>query len=167
MADLIALTHEDAEEVAELVAEFYPEALRPDLEQTREGLDGEFCLGVHRNGALDGVLLAWLDNTLVEGRREQVVFVEDLIGESADIEVLFERVLAEVEQGTAIEGIICNEAQPELLQNGSALSSLGYGLSGSHTYRCESSGEMMTWVRFEPARQDPPEDLWDGTTFEG
>lgn len=165
MSDLILLSADHVDQVFELVSGFYPEAFHPDKPDLLQSLAADFCLGVEQGGRLSGLLLAWVDRSLVQGRNEKVIYVEDLVAGGRDLEDLLEFLLELAGEagleGMPIEGTLCDEVHT--LDDFTAHVPTGYSLAGSHSYFDAHTGQQMTWVRFEAVQSSvAPQDVWVG-----
>ncbi|MGE0495920.1 MAG: GNAT family N-acetyltransferase [Vulcanimicrobiota bacterium] len=163
MTEIINLTAEHAEEVERLAQSHYPAPYQMSLEEITENLeglqsdDGNFCFGVVEEGKLVGYFMAWLDNSLVEGRAEDVVLVDDVVLSQKARRHLFALLKAMLEAmeeaglgGLPIEGTVRKTAEETFANHPQAIERLGYQLVASHEYDDNSLGESLVWLRFEP-----------------
>lgn len=174
----------DAEQIAELAADFYPEELLCEASEiahsltlaVREG--GNFSVGLVQRGQLIAYMLAWLEESRVEGMRESVVLIDDLAlatGQIEDLRLLLSH-LAQQLQGAglthlAIEGSLLPDTRELFLDQERFFASLGYELVASQDYWEEEVGAELTWVRYErPVEAEveatvSADEVWDGAEF--
>ncbi len=163
MASVITLNIEHASEIQELADRYYPAAYHLSVEDIAENFDGlqdedyNFCFGLVMDGRLEGYIMAWLDNSLVEGRAEDVVLVDDICLSPRARRYLFyllQSLAKAIEEaglnGIPIEGTLRPEGESTFLGDRVSFEELGYCLVGKHKYKDEALGEELTWVRFEP-----------------
>jgi hypothetical protein len=163
-----ALEPADAEQIAELACELYADELfvHPDdiaaslLSAQAEG--SNFSLGVLNNGILLGYLLAWLEESRVEGNREEVVLVEDVaLSEEARPQLagLFKAFVELLEEAECahlpIEAALVAGTRPLFMAQKPVFARLGYDLVASHDYWEEELEQTLTWVRFERQSTEP------------
>ncbi len=168
---VVALTADWADRVGALADAHYPESYRlsvEDIEENLEGLEmdeGNFCYGlVDPRRKLLGYLMAWVDNSLVEGRAEDVVLVDDVVLDRPAKGYLFSLLKRMIQQMSeagfshlAIEGTLRKNAESTFLKHPQAIERLGYELVASHEYEDTSLGESLVWVRFERVPEDQVE----------
>lgn len=169
MSRIIALGPQHAAEIEKLARRIHPESFQlseDDLAENLEGVEEEgcnFCLGVQDDQKkLLGYLMAWLDNTLVEGRIEDVVLVDDLAllpSARGHLGSLLKALLRAMDEagcpGAPIEGTVRKELETNFTSHPELIEGLGYQLVGSHEYVDESLGERLVWIRFEPLEGRP------------
>ncbi|MBI3929254.1 MAG: hypothetical protein HY319_27155 [Armatimonadetes bacterium] len=176
-ATVIALTAVHAREIQALADRFYPTSFRMTAEDIAENLEGlqeedcNFCFGVEEDGRLVGYLMAWLDNSLVEGRAEDVVLVDDICLERGHRSYLYPllkamaRALDEAGyRGIPIEGTARKQAEQTFISHPEVIESLGYRMAANHEYTDESLRETLVWVRFESVAEPDylaPEDRYE------
>ncbi|MEW6284201.1 MAG: hypothetical protein AB1758_36645 [Candidatus Eremiobacterota bacterium] len=168
MSRLLTLTPQHAAEVESLARRLYPEGYHLSEEDIAENLEGveeegcNFCIGVQDDDRLVGYVMAWLDNTLVEGRVEDVVLVDDLAllpSARPHLYTLLRGLLRGMEEagcgGLPIEGTVRKSLEETFTAHAGVFETLGYQLVGSHEYTDESLGEVLVWIRFETAEARP------------
>lgn len=159
--EIVTLEPEDAELVEELANHHYPVNYPMSYDDISENLfrnDKEsFCFGVDDNGKLVGYLMAWVDNTMVEGKREKVVLVDDIVLSHRARHQLFrllKSMISEMQERglgqLAIEGSARPTSSHTFMAHPEALERLGYELTSKAEYYEEEFDETLTWVRFEP-----------------
>ena len=166
MTEIISLTAEYAEEVDRLAQSHYPAPYQMSLEEITENLeglqtdDGNFCFGVLDDGKLIGYFMAWLDNSLVEGRAEDVVLVDDVVLSHKARRHLFALLKTMIEAmeeaglaGLPIEGTVRKTAEETFASHPQAVERLGYQLVATHEYEDQALGEALVWLRFEPYQE--------------
>ena len=164
---IVALTADRAPEIEELAGCQWPYRLpSQDLAENLQGLDEDgcnFCFGLENEGRLTGYILAWVDNSLMEGRAEDVVLVEDVHLQPGFRRYLFHLLRQALKamrsagyRGLPVEGTLRQGAQETFTRHPEALEMLGYHLAGSKSYHDEATGEDLMWVRFEPAEGPQP-----------
>jgi len=163
---IVALTADRAPEIAELAGCQWPYRLPcQDLMENLQGLDEDgcnFCFGLEHEGKLTGYILAWVDNSLMEGRAEDVVLVEDVLLQPGSRRYLFHllrRALNAMRsagyRGLPVEGTLRQGAQETFTRHPEAMEMLGYRMAETKSYHDEATGEDLTWVRFEPFEGPP------------
>lgn len=182
--NLQALEPQDAEQIAELAADFYPEEMLYEATEiaaalasaVREG--GNFSVGLLERGNLVAYMLAWLEESRVEGLRESVVLIDDLAlatGEIEDLRLMLSHLVRQLEGAglthLAIEGSLLPDTRELFLNQARFFASLGYELVASHDYWEEELGAELTWVRYERPLEAEVEaeasasEVWDGAEF--
>lgn len=163
MSRILQLTAAYAHEIESLASKVHPESLQMTEEYIAENLEGveeegcNFCLGVQDDKKrLVGYLMAWLDNTLVEGRIEDVVLVDDLAllpSARGHLGSLLKALLRAMDEagcsGFPIEGTVRKELEQNFTAHPELIEGLGYQLVSSHEYTDESLEEVLVWIRFE------------------
>lgn len=156
---IIVLEPQDAKRVQELAEEFYPESFDQDLSTIRDNLSGSldetFCFGIEQGTELVGYMIAFIANTFIEGREEEVIVIDDLVVTPNHRSGLF-RLLEELRfaaeetgaVGLPVEACLRVPLAKSVAKHGKLLSRLGYHLVGGHHYQDEGLGEDMVWVRF-------------------
>ncbi|MBN9413906.1 MAG: hypothetical protein J0I12_00650 [Candidatus Eremiobacteraeota bacterium] len=178
------LEPQDAEQIAELAADFYPEEMLYEAGDiasalataVREG--GNFSVGLVERGNLLAYMLAWLEESRVEGLRESVVLIDDLAlatGEAEDLRLLLSHLVQRLEQADlthlAIEGSLLPDTREMFWGLARFIGSLGYELVASQDYWEEEVGAELTWVRYERPAEAEVEvqvsvaEVWDGAEF--
>lgn len=158
---IVLLKPDDAENVETLASHHYPPNYPMPLEDILENLEkadrNSFCFGVEDNGVLLGYLMAWIDNTLVEGRKEKVLLVDDIVLSHRARSHLFrllQSMIYEMQKrgfGTLpIEGSARPSSGHTFMGHPEALERLGYELTSLSEYYEEEFEETLTWVRYEP-----------------
>ncbi len=180
--NLQLLEPHDAEQIAELAADFYPEEMLYDAAEiaaaltsaTREG--GNFSVGLLARGNLKAYMLAWLEESRVEGLRESVVLIDDLAlatGEIEDLRLMLSHLVRQL-QGAglahlAIEGSLLPDTREFFLDQTDFFASLGYEMVASQDYWEDDFGAELTWVRYERPLEVEAElsasEVWDGVEF--
>lgn len=179
---LQALEPQDAEEIAALARHHYPEEMALEASEIADSLSaaeeegGNFSLGLLDHGQLRAYMLAWLEESRVEGLRESVVLIDDLTvatGALSDLQKLFRSLVGNLEDSglshLAIEGTVLPETRDTLLGQQRFFSSLGYELVASRDYFEEEIGVELTWVRYErpvEVEASAASEGWDGSEFE-
>ena len=175
---VIALGQDDAEAIEQLAEVHYPPEFHLDMEDVAKNLRQadevgfNFSFGLETKGALMGYLLAWLDNSRLEGRREDVVLIDDLVV-VPEARVHLKKLLSALAEelnskelgDLAVEAAIRAQDAGFLQLHTRFLESLGYELVAEVPYDDEDLGEGLTWVRFEPWSQkediEVPDDFFD------
>lgn len=159
--EIVFLEPEDAEFVEDLANHHYPVTYPMSYDDIVENLQkndkNSFCFGVEAEGRILGYLMAWIDNTMVEGRREKVVLVDDIVLSNKARHQLFRLLQAMIkemqERGFGklpIEGSARPTSSHTFMGHPEALERLGYELASTADYYEEEFDETLTWVRFEP-----------------
>ncbi len=159
--EIVALESDHAEMVQSLASHHYPSAYALPYETIVENLEkndeNSFCFGVESEGKLVGYLMAWLDTTMVEGRREKVVLVDDIVLGNRARHQLFRLLQAMIkemrERGLrhlAIEGSARPSSGNTFMGHPEVLERLGYELTSTADYYDDDFDETLTWVRYEP-----------------
>lgn len=160
--NIIDLDIADAEKIVELASQSYPHTYSNSLEDIQENLSGRdqdsFFLGVEDDGGvLVGYFMAWLDNTMIEGKTETVCLIDDIaLKKKARLALfaLLEEMIADMEERghglLPIEGSSRPNAGSTFLDHPEVMERLGYELVAKAEYYEEEFQEDLTWVRFEP-----------------
>lgn len=172
---LQSLESMDAELIAELASRLHPPELHLEPEEIAEALDAaaeeqsNFSMGFVDGSRLHGYMLAWLEESRVEGNRESVLLIEDLAVDDtvrSQVSKLFRILVQNLEESglhdIAIEAVVLASLQQTYANHTRLFSSLGYELAATSTYEDEDLGQEMVWVRYErPAEAEPelPQDL--------
>ncbi|MCW5871433.1 MAG: hypothetical protein KIS61_29530, partial [Candidatus Eremiobacteraeota bacterium] len=129
--NLQSLEPQDAEQIAELAADFYPEEMLYEAAEiaaaltsaVREG--GNFSVGLLERGNLMAYMLAWLEESRVEGLRESVVLIDDLAlatGEIEDLRLMLSHLVGQLQRAglthLAIEGSLLPDTRELFLNQG-------------------------------------------------
>lgn len=178
---LQALEPQDAESIAALARHYYPEEMALDPGEIADSLTaaeeegGNFSLGLVDHGQLRGYMLAWLEESRVEGVRESVVLIDDLTvgtGSVADLQKLLRSLVGNLEDSglshLAIEGTLLPETRDTFLGQQRFFASLGYELVASQEYFEDEIGVELTWVRYErpvEVEASAAAESWDGSEF--
>jgi len=178
---LQALEPHHAEQIADLAADYYPQELLVEAEEiahaltcaVREG--SNYSVGLLEKGKLLAYMLAWQEESRIEGRRESVVLIDDLAlatGEIEDLRLLFAHLVKQLQSSglthLAIEGSLLAETRELFLKQGRFFASLGYEMVASQDYWEEDLGAELTWVRYErplEAEAQAASEAWDGSEF--
>ncbi|MFN8610596.1 MAG: hypothetical protein U0931_23855 [Vulcanimicrobiota bacterium] len=177
-----ALEPQDAELIAELAADYYPEEMQFEASEIAEALasavdeGGNFSLGLVERGQLMAYMLAWLEESRLEGLRESVVLIDDLAlatGQVADLRLLISHLVRQLQDAglshLAIEGSLLPDTRDIFEGQQRFFSSLGYELVASQEYWEDELGAELIWVRYErPAEVEAEASTgegWDGSEF--
>lgn len=163
--DIVLLKEDDAEDVERLASHHYPSNYPMPLEDIRENLGkadrNSFYFGVEEKGELVGYLMAWLDNTMVEGRQEKVLLVDDIVLSNRARSHLFrllQSMITDMQKRgfgkLPIEGSTRPSSGHTFMGHPEALERLGYELTSLSEYYEEEFEETLTWVRFEPIAEN-------------
>ena len=160
---IVRLTPEDAERINALAERHYKSELalsKDEIEEnlkTAESEEGNFSFGLEENRELVGYLLAWLEESRIEGRKESVVLVDDLVVEPHarhGTKELIRSMVCELqdrEKGQlAVEAALLENVKDTFAQPRKFFESLGYELAAQIDYEDEDLQQSMTWVRYEP-----------------
>jgi len=171
--EIVFLEPEDAEYVETLAQHHYPPDFNLSFEDIVSNLEkndkSSFCFGVEAEGKLVGYLMAWIDNTMVEGRRERVVLVDDIVLSTRARSQLYRLIQTMCQQmeergfgKLPIEGSARPTSTNTFMGHPETLERLGYELVSKAEYYEEDFDETLTWVRFEPiAREEATIDTDD------
>lgn len=178
---LQSLEPQDAESIAALAATLYPEELQLEVHEIAEALEaaeeegGNFSVGLVENGHLKGYMLAWLEESRLEGLQESVLLIDDLAlpeGSTADLQKLLRNLVSQLEESQlahlAIEGTAPSSFAETLRSLERFIHKLGYELVASEDYFEDELGMELTWVRYErPAEVEASVagESWDGSEF--
>lgn len=159
---LQALEAVDAEAIAELAGREHGPELQPSVDELVQAFEaaqeeqGNFSLGLLDGTRLHGYLLAWLEESRLEGPPHSVVLVEDLLVDSlarAQLSMLLRVLVQNLDEAglghLPIESAVVRSRQATFEQLEDFIAQLGYELVGSHQYHDAELGEEVTWVRFE------------------
>lgn len=158
--DLVTLGVEDAERVQELAEYHYPESFDQELEDIETNLSGNpsetLCFGLEEDGHLVGYLMAWVRNTFIENRTEQVISIDDLVVEEGHRGSLF-RLLGKLRDsaverglyGLPVEGFLRGDIALNITSHPKLLARLGYKFVGANVYTDQRFGEEIVFVRYE------------------
>ena len=158
--EIVVLEPDDAELIEDLANHHYPVNYPMSIEDITENLEkndkNSFCFGVESGGKLLGYLMAWVDNTMVEGKRERVVLVDDIVLANRARHQLFrllQTMIDEMEKRgfgkLPIEGSARPTSSHTFMGHPEALERLGYELVSKAEYYEDEFEEELTWVRFE------------------
>lgn len=162
--EIVFLEPEDAELVEDLANHHYPITYPMSYQDIAENLQkndkDSFCFGVESEGKLLGYLMAWVDNTMVEGKRERVVLVDDIVLSNRarhQLYRLLQTMIEEMEKRgfgkLPIEGSARPTSSHTFMGHPEALERLGYELAAKAEYYEEEFEEDLTWVRYEPLEE--------------
>jgi len=149
----------DADQVYRLACEYYADDLHLTIDELVQSLRaadaefGNFSVALVDHGEMQAYLLAWLEESRVEGNRESVVLVDDVVAEPDLLSRLFRAMVDQLEdQGfahLAIEGTILPATRSLFGAQKRLFRTLGYELVASHDYFDEDLEIELTWVRYE------------------
>lgn len=178
------LEPQDAEQIAEVAADFYPEEMLCDPGEIAGALEAavregaNFSVGLVERGHLLAYMLVWLEESRVEGLRESVVLIDDLAlatGQPEDLRLLLSHLAQQLQQAglthLAIEGSLLPDTREIFSNQARFIESLGYELVASQDYWEEEVGAELTWVRYERPVEAEVEarvsaaEVWDGAEF--
>lgn len=178
---LQALEPRDAEQIADLAADYYPEEMLFDAAEVAHALScavregSNYSVGLLEQGKLVAYMLAWQEESRIEGRRESVVLIDDLAlatGEIEDLRLLFAHLVQQLEgrglTHLAIEGSLLADTRELFRKQGRFFASLGYEMVASQDYWEDGLGAELTWVRYErplEAEALAVSEAWDGSEF--
>jgi hypothetical protein len=164
---LQSLESMDAELIVELAGRLHPPELHLEAEDIAEALDAaadeesNFSMGFVDGSRLHGYMLAWLEESRVEGLRESVLLIEDVVVDDTarpQVGKLFRVLVQNLEESgltdIAIEATLLASMQPAFASHTRLFSSLGYELAASSTYEDDELGQEMIWVRYERPQQE-------------
>lgn len=158
--EIVVLEPEDAEIVEDLANHHYPANYPMSIEDILDNLSRSdrmsFCFGVEHEDKIVGYLMAWVDSTMVEGKRERVVLVDDIVLSNKARHQLFrllQAMIGEMEKRgfgrLAIEGSARPTSSHTFMDHPEALERLGYELCQKAEYYEDEFEETLTWVRYE------------------
>ena len=162
---IIDLEPDHADRIVQLAADNYPHTYGNSVTDIRENLEGRdedsFLMGVEDdNGSLIGYFMAWLDNTMVEGKTETVCLIDDIaLSRRARIALfaLLEEMISDLQNRghglVPIEGSSRPTSESTFLDHPEVMEKLGYELVAKAEYYEEEFKETLTWVRFETVVQ--------------
>ena len=171
--EIVVLEPEDAEFVEDLANHHYPPTYPMSAADIMDNLsrpdNKSFCFGVEHEEKIVGYLMAWVDNTMVEGKRERVVLVDDIVLSNKARHQLFRLLQAMLDEmkkrgfgQLPIEGSARPSSSHTFMNRPEALERLGYELCQKAEYYDEDFEEELTWVRYEPiVHEDATIDLDD------
>ena len=159
--DVMELELSDAEAIEDLANHHYPADYSIPLADICDNLtkkDKEsFFLGLkNEKGQLLGYLIGWIDNTMVDGRKEDVMLVDDVVVK-LEARHQFHRLLAAmIEEMKArdfgmlpLEASTRPEASDKITGHPNAFARLGYELTQTALIFDEEFQEELTWIRYE------------------
>lgn len=159
---IMPLRIEHSADIVRLATEYYTDRFHLSLEQVEDNFrdldddDANFCFALVDGDQFMGYIFAWLSNTLLEGRREDVVVVDDLVVAKKArrhvyrlIEAMVNDFEAEGFGGLPIEGAVRKTIESTFLGHAALFQRLGYELVGQHEYVDDDLDEAFVWVRFE------------------
>lgn len=163
--ELQALDRGDVKLIAELAARHHSEGLQPDIEELADAFEaaqdeqGNFSLGLLDGERLHGYILAWLEDSRLQGAAESVLLIEDVVVDAAarpHLPIFLRSLLQNVDGAglghLAVESAVVRSMQSTFDALQDTVSNFGYELVGSHQYYDAELGEEVTWVRFERPR---------------
>ena len=165
---LVTLGPEDAESVQALAEYHYPECFDQELEVIETNLSGDpdrtLCFGLAEDEHLVGYLMAWVRNTFIENKTEEVISIDDLVVEDGHRGSLF-RLLGKLRDeavarglyGLPVEGFLRGEIALNITSHPKLLARLGYKFIGANVYTDERFGEEIVFVRYELIEEDEAE----------
>lgn len=170
----------DAEEIYQLASEYFPEELHLDLEDLARSLRaadaelGNFSVGLLHQGRLQAYMLAWLEDSRVEGNRESVVLVDEVLLHHPDqLPTLFRTMVNQLDESDlghlAIEGTLLPEQRALFESHQRTFRSLGYERVASHLYFDEQLEVELLWVRYqrpEAMEVELQDEAWEGSNFD-
>ncbi len=171
--DIVLLETDDAEYIEALAGHHYPPTYPMSLDDIFDNLEksdeDSFCYGVEEDGKILGYLMAWIDNTMVEGRRERVLLIDDIVLSNRARHQLFRllnTVITELQKRgfgkLPIEGSARPSSSNTFMGHPEALDRLGYELVSKAEYYEDEFDETLTWVRYEAVeRPDAVIDVHD------
>jgi hypothetical protein len=179
---LQALEPQDAEQIAELAADYYPEEMQFEADEIADALasavqeGANFSVGLMQRGQLKAYMLAWLEESRVEGNRESVVLIDDLAlatGQVADLRLLISHLVRQLQDAglshLAIEGSLMPDTSSIFMGQERYFASLGYELVASQEYWEDEFGTELIWVRYqrpvEAEAQASQSEGWVGSAF--
>jgi Acetyltransferase (GNAT) family len=162
--DIVLLEPDDAEYVEDLANHHYPVTYPMSLDDIADNLrkadKDSFCFGVEDKGKILGYLMAWVDNTMVEGRREKVLLVDDIVLGNRARHQLFRLLNTMIKEMQTrgfgklpIEGSARPSSSNTFMGHPEALERLGYELASKAEYYEDEFEEYLTWVRYEPIEE--------------
>ena len=132
------LEPQDAEQIAEVAAAYYPEEMLCEAREIAGSLEaavregGNFSVGLVERGKLLAYMLAWLEESRLEGLRESVVLIDDLAlatGELEDLRLLLAHLARQLQDAglthLAIEGSLLPDTREIFWGQARFLASLG------------------------------------------
>jgi hypothetical protein len=163
--EIVVLEPEDAEYVETLAGHHYPPNYPMSIEDILDNLERKgkdsFCFGVEEGGKLLGYLMAWVENSMVEGRKEKVLLVDDIVlGNRARGQLfrVLQTMIDEMDKRgfgkLPIEGSARPTSSNTFMGHPEALERLGYELSETAEYYEGEFEENLTWVRYEPIQRE-------------
>ena len=179
---LQALEPQDAEQIAELAADYYPEEMQFEADEIADALSsavqegGNFSVGLMERGKMMAYMLAWLEESRVEGNRESVVLIDDLAlatGQVSDLRLLISHLVRQLQDAglshLAIEGSLLPDTSSVFLGQERYFASLGYEMVASQEYWEDELGAELIWVRYERPVEAEAEvsdsEGWVGSAF--
>lgn len=163
--DIVLLEPEDAEYIADLAHHHYPPNYPMSVDDILDNLEksdeNSFCFGVEHEEKLVGYLMAWIDESMVEGQdHEDVLLVDDIVLNMKARHQLFRLLNTMITQmqergfgKLPIEGSARPASGNTFMNHPEALERLGYALSKTAEYYEEEFEESLTWVRYEPIEE--------------
>ena len=158
--DVLELKLSDAEAVENLAGLHYPPDYNIPLDDICENLTKQdkesIFLGLKLKGRLLGYLIGWIDNTMVEGLKQDVMLVDDVVLQS-DVRHQFYRLLKVMVDTMEARGFgklpLEASTRPDTSEHitghPNAFSRLGYELTQTATFFDEELQEELTWIRYE------------------
>jgi len=163
LAEIFPLQPADAELVLDLANEFYPPKFALTRDQVFRNLEAakkarcNLCYGIDLTGEFIGYLLAWVENTRIDGVREPVVLVDDIciVPEARHLLFsLFSALRKGIDEGgwgnLHLESAARVEVEAMYNQHPKVIERLGFRLTQQARYFSKAVGEELTWMRYSP-----------------
>ncbi len=163
MLTTMKLTPEHADQIARLETKIYPPRLRTGPEDIKENLkifeeeNQNFSAGIKDGRKLVGYITAWLAESLVEGQKEAVVYVDDMAILPTYKNHLYQlmgafvkRIFENKYEKLAIEGMTRRKAFKLLEKHKGLLEKLSYRFANHHEFFDEDVFEDLVWIRLVP-----------------
>lgn len=162
--EIVILEPDDAEYIEDLANHHYPPNYPMSSDDIADNLEKEdkssFCFGVESEGKLLGYLMSWVENSMIEGRKERVLLVDDIVLSNRARHQLFRLLDTTIKEMQTrgfgklpIEGSARPSSSNTFMGHPEAIERLGYELVSKAEYYEEEFGEQLTWVRFEPIEE--------------
>jgi hypothetical protein len=169
---IFPLHPEHAELLVELSQEYYPAEFDLSVPEVRKNLAAaekancNLSYGIEVDGEFVGYLLAWVENTRLEGRREPVVLVDDICivpGERSKLYSLFSELRVGIKEGgwgkLCLEAAVRLDVEATYVEHPRVIERLGFRLHSTAHYHSASLNEDLVWMRFVPIRTADSDDL--------
>ena len=159
--EIVLLDPDDAEYVEDIANHHYPANYPMSYDDILENLERSdqesFCYGVEDKGKLVGYLMAWVDNSQVEGSKEKVILIDDVVLSAKArhqifglIETMIETMESRGLGKLPIEGSARPTTSSTFLDHSEAMERIGYALTSKAEFFEDQFQESLTWLRFEP-----------------